>query len=53
MIERVDLSVTNHNAGLSIKDSKGRERIVLRVDENDIPKIQLLDTTGIVKAELK
>lgn len=52
MIDRVDLSVTNHKAGLTLKDSKGRDRIILSVDENDIARIQVIDTTGQIISEL-
>ncbi len=46
MIERVLLGVENSEAGLVIKDRKGRERIVISVGADDVPVVMMLDEHG-------
>lgn len=48
MVQRVDLSVSNEKAGLTISDRQGNARILIGLDEDDEPSIQLLDKVGHV-----
>jgi len=43
---------TEEGALLSLTDSHGRPRIVLRVDPQDVPSIQVLDETGAVVGQV-
>jgi hypothetical protein len=51
---RVLLATDNVGDGslLFLYDSKGRERIKLQVDGDDVPRIQILDADGNVVAQL-
>ncbi|MGH3620438.1 MAG: hypothetical protein ACRDQ5_01425, partial [Sciscionella sp.] len=52
-VERVALQCrTGHGAMLALNDSKGRQRIVLEVDGDDVPRIRILDERGAVVAQL-
>ncbi|HRF81171.1 MAG TPA: hypothetical protein PL070_13925 [Flavobacteriales bacterium] len=48
MVQRVDLSVSNEKAGLTISDRQGNVRILIGLDEDDEPSIQLRDKEGHV-----
>lgn len=51
---RAALAVTNYDAGclLFLADSQGRPRIMLTVDGDDVPRIQVLDAAGNVVAQM-
>lgn len=46
MVDRISLGVDAHNAALVIKDRNGKERIVIGVDANNNPKLEILDENG-------
>ncbi|MFC5046109.1 hypothetical protein ACFSTE_04925 [Aquimarina hainanensis] len=48
MVSRVNLGVENHNAALTLYDSKQNARIILKVDDNDEAVFQILDEKGNV-----
>lgn len=43
---------TGQGAMLALHDSKGRQRIVLEVDGDDVPRIKILDDRGAVVSQL-
>ncbi|CAM1370783.1 hypothetical protein [Tenacibaculum xiamenense] len=48
MVSRVNLGVENHNAALTLYDSKQNARIILKVDDNDEAIFEILDAKGNV-----
>jgi hypothetical protein len=44
--------VSDFGAVLTLNDSRGRTRILLQVDADDVPRIQVLDAQGKVVAQL-
>ncbi len=46
LVERIAISDKDKNASIILRDSKGRDRIVLSVDSNDVAKIELKDSAG-------
>jgi hypothetical protein len=48
MIDRVSLGVDGHDAALVLKDRHGKKRIIIGVDSNNNPRIEILDDTGKV-----
>jgi len=48
MIDRVTLGVDGHDAALVLKDRNGKKRIVIGVDANNDPRIEVLDEAGKV-----
>jgi hypothetical protein len=52
MTDRITMLVSPQQAGIVLNDREGRERIVIRVDENDEPEIVLFDAEGKEVARL-
>jgi hypothetical protein len=48
MVSRVELGVVNHDARLILKDNKGKDRIILGVNDNNEAVIKILDEDGNV-----
>ena len=46
MVQRIDLSASPQEAGLTISDREGNSRIVIRVNEKGDPEIVMFDTAG-------
>ena len=42
---------TDHSAGLELKDTAGRDRIVMKVAQDGTPSLQFLDEQGKVIAQ--
>lgn len=45
---RISITNENRSAQVVLKDTKGRPRIRIYVDENDEPRIEILDPDGVV-----
>jgi hypothetical protein len=49
-VQRVFIGSQDKNALVQLRDTKGRARIVLRVDAQDVPRLEFLDEGGAVIA---